>query len=101
MLHQKIVDDLKGAMKAGQEFEVGVFRFLLASLHNKEIEKKGKGLESTLSDDEAIEVLTRESKKRKEAIEAYKKGEDSEAEIDEILTDRCPEKRFVPQSLYE
>ncbi|KAI1609446.1 1-alkyl-2-acetylglycerophosphocholine esterase [Exophiala viscosa] len=34
-------------------------------------------------------------------IEAYTKGEDSEAEIDEILTDRCPEKRFVPQSLVE
>lgn len=74
MLHQKITDNLKSAMKAGQEFETGVFRMLLASLHNKEIEKKGKGLKPTLSDDEVIEVLTRESKKRKEAIEAYKKG---------------------------
>ncbi len=74
MLHQKISDNLKEAMKAGQEFEVGVFRFLLASLHNKEIEKKGKGLEPVLSDDEVIEVLIKEAKKRKESIEAYTKG---------------------------
>ncbi|KAK5191908.1 hypothetical protein LTR92_008490 [Exophiala xenobiotica] len=32
-------------------------------------------------------------------IEAYRTGEDSEAEIDTILTDRCVEKRFVPVSL--
>ena len=74
MLHQKISDNLKEAMKAGQEFEVGVFRFLLSSLHNKEIEKKGKGLEPVLSDDEVIEVLIKEAKKRKESIEAYTKG---------------------------
>ena len=74
MLHQKISDNLKEAMKAGQEFEVGVFRFLLSSLHNKEIEKKGKGLEPVLSDDEVIEVLIKEAKKRKESIGAYTKG---------------------------
>lgn len=34
-------------------------------------------------------------------IEAYRKGEDSEAEIDEILTDRCIEKRFRPLSLVD
>jgi len=32
-------------------------------------------------------------------IEAYRTGEDSEAEIDTILMDRCVEKRFVPISL--
>jgi len=100
MLHQKIVDDLKGAMKAGQEFEVGVFRFLLASLHNKEIEKKGKGLESTLSDDEAIEVLTRESKKRKEAIEAYKKGNRTDLAQKETKELEIIEK-YLPEQLSE
>jgi len=74
MLHQKIIEDLKTAMKAGQDFEVGTLRMLLSSLHNKEIEKKGKGLETALSDDETIEVLTREAKKRKEAAELYVKG---------------------------
>ncbi len=100
MLHQKISDDLKTAMKAGQEFEVGVLRMLLSSLHNKEIEKKGKGLESALSDEEAIEVLSREAKKRKEAIEIYTKGERSdliekEAKELEII------KQYLPEQLSE
>jgi len=74
MLHQQLTDDLKIAMKAANEFELGVLRMLLSSLHNKEIEKKGKGLEAVLSDEEAIEVLTREAKKRKEAAELFSKG---------------------------
>ena len=73
-LHEKINVDLKEALRASRSFEVGVFRFLLSSLHNKEIEKKGKGLEPLLSDEDTIEVLSREAKKRKEAIEAYTKG---------------------------
>jgi uncharacterized protein YqeY len=77
-LKEKLNGDLKEAMKAGQEFEVGVFRFLLSSLHNKEIEKKGKGLEPELSDEEVVEVLIREAKKRKESIEAYSKGNRSD-----------------------
>ena len=97
-LHQKISDKLKEAMKAGQEFEVSVFRFLLASLHNKEIEKKGKGLEPTLSDDEVIEVLTKEAKKRKESIEAYTKGARSDlAEKEKKELEII--KKFLPEEL--
>ncbi|MFH1346630.1 MAG: GatB/YqeY domain-containing protein [Spirochaetota bacterium] len=71
MLNQKISEDLKEAMKAGKEFETGVLRMLLSSLHNKEIEKKGKGGDSALSDEEIIEVLSKEAKKRKEAAELF------------------------------
>jgi hypothetical protein len=99
-LHQKISDNLKEAMKAGQEFEVGVFRFLLASLHNKEIEKKGKGLEPTLSDDEVIEVLIKEAKKRKESIEAYTKGARSDlAEKEKKELEII--KKYLPEQLGE
>ena len=100
MLHQKITEDLKTAMKAGKEFEVGVLRFLLSSLHNKEIEKKSKGLEPTLSDEEIIEILSREAKKRKEAIEMYTEGgrndlvEKEEKELEII-------KQYLPEQLSE
>jgi len=100
MLHQKISDNLKEAMKAGQEFEVGVLRMLLSSLHNKEIEKKGKGLEPTLSDDEVIEVLSREAKKRKEAIEAYKKGNRTDLAQKETKELEIIEK-YLPEQLSE
>jgi uncharacterized protein YqeY len=95
-LKEKLNGDLKEAMKAGQEFEVGVFRFLLSSLHNKEIEKKGKGLEPELSDEEVVEVLIREAKKRKESIEAYSKGNrgdlaEKETKELEIIKNYLPE----------
>ncbi|OGM89800.1 hypothetical protein A3J77_01290, partial [Candidatus Wolfebacteria bacterium RBG_13_41_7] len=71
MLNQKISEDLKEAMKAGKEFETGVLRMLLSSLHNKEIEKRGKSEDSALSDEEIVEVLSKEAKKRKEAAEIF------------------------------
>ena len=74
MLREKINSDLKSALKSGNSFEAGVLRFLNASLHNKEIEKRGKGLQPELSDVEIIEVLQKEAKKRKEAAELYIKG---------------------------
>ena len=99
-LHQKISDNLKEAMKAGQEFEVGVFRFLLSALHNKEIEKKGKGLEPVLSDSEVIEVLIKEAKKRKESIEAYTKGARSDLAEKETKELEII-KKYLPEQLGE
>lgn len=70
-LKERLNDDLKIAMKAGESFIVDNLRMLLSSLHNKEIEKKGKGGDSALSDEEIIEVLSREAKKCKEAAEIF------------------------------
>lgn len=71
---EKISADLKEAMKAGQSFEAGVFRMVISAFHNKEIEKKGKGGEAELSEEEVIEILGKEAKKRKESVAAYEKG---------------------------
>lgn len=100
MLHQKITIDLKVALKSGDSFRTNTLRFLLSSLHNKEIEKKGKGLEPTLSDDEVIEVLSREAKKRKEAIEAYKKGNRTDLAQKETKELEIIEK-YLPEQLTE
>ncbi len=61
-------------MKAKEEARLGTLRLLSAALHNREIEKRSQGRESALSDEEVIEVLRREVKKRREAIELYIKG---------------------------
>jgi len=97
-LQQKITDALKESLKAGRAFETGVFRFLLSSLHNREIEKKGKGLEPTLSDEDVLKVLSRESKKRKEAIEAYAKG-GREDLVKKETEELAIIKRYLPQEL--
>jgi len=74
MLYQKIKEDLNEALKSGDTLRISVLRMVLSSLHNKEIEKKGKNQNPELTEEEIIEVLKREVKKRKEAIETYLKG---------------------------
>jgi len=71
MLFEKINQDIKTAFKKGDDFYVGVLRMMIAAFKNKEIEKKGKGEKPELSDEEIIEILSKEAKKRKEATQIY------------------------------
>ncbi len=71
-LAEKIQKDFKTALKSRRAFELGVLRMLITAIRNKEIKdlKKDKGL----SNEEIIEVVYSEIKKRKEAAGEYKKG---------------------------
>jgi hypothetical protein len=95
-LAPKIQEDLKISLKEKRELEVSVLRMLKAAIFNKEKEKRYKftrqnpaerdlgGLskekqeklekESALNDEEIIEVISSEIKKRKEAIDLYERG---------------------------
>lgn len=66
---QKLLIDLKGAMKSRDTSRVLVLRSLVASIRNGEIEKK-----SELSAEEESKIIGKEAKKRKDAIEMYKKA---------------------------
>ena len=68
-MKERIQNDLKTALKAGEEVKVGTLRMVLAFFINKEKEKG-----ETISDEEAMNVLHTEAKKRREAIEAFEKG---------------------------
>jgi len=98
IIQEKLASNLKEAMKAGQSFEAGVFRMLISSFHNKEIEKKGKGEDVEISEEEAIDLLTKEAKKRKEAAEAYEKGNRAELAEKEKKELAIIEK-FLPEQL--
>lgn len=75
MLKEKITSEIKEAMKSGDQKKLGVLRMLTSALNNKKIEKRGKtGAESELTDDEVMEVLQKEAKKRKESIDLFEKG---------------------------
>lgn len=71
-LKQKILADLKEAMKSGDVIRRECLRLLDAAIKNTEIEKRKK--ETGLSDDEIIEVAKRLIKQRKESSEQYEKG---------------------------
>lgn len=95
-LKEKILSDLKDALKAGDNFKASTLRMVLSAFQSKEIEKRGKGKEQILSDEEAIEVLLKEAKKRKEAAENFQKGSrgdlaDKETKELGIVKDYLPE----------
>ena len=74
MLQDKLREDITVALKAHDELRVGVLRFLSAQLQSREIEKRGSGQSPTLTDDEVLSIFQKEVKKRKEAIELFRKG---------------------------
>jgi len=71
-LKQKIFEDLKTAMKAGETEKRDVLRMLDAMIKNTEIDKLKK--EEGLSDAEVMEVIARAIKQRKDAMTQYEAG---------------------------
>ncbi len=74
MLKESLAADFKVAMKAQDAFSLGVIRMAMAAISNKSIEKRGKGLPADLSDEEVLEVLAKEQKKRLDAVALYVSG---------------------------
>lgn len=99
-IQEKISQDLKEALKAGDASKVATLRMIVASIKNKEIDKKGKGEEGALNDEETMEVIMKEAKKRKEAADIYKQGgrndlvEKEQKELDII-------NQYLPRQLSE
>ncbi len=101
MLKQKIQQESNEALKAGEQFVLGVLRMLLASIQTKEKDKKYKEKiegEAQLTDEQILEVISSEIKKRKDAIVLYTQGNrpelaEREAKEIEVL------KKYLPEQL--
>jgi len=98
-LEKRIRLDLNSAMFAKRESEVSVLRQILAAVLNKEKEKRFKSKEEKeahLTDEEFMEVIFSEARKRREAIDLFIKGgranlAEKEKEELEILEKYMPE----------
>ena len=67
-LKEKLQADLTEAIRSRNEVVSGTVRMLLAAITNEEVAGKAA---KVLTDAEIITVLSREAKKRREAVEAY------------------------------
>ena len=67
-LKEKLQADLTDAIRARDEVKSGTVRMLLTAITNEEVAGKTA---KVLTDAEIITVLSRESKKRREAVDAY------------------------------
>lgn len=84
-LHQTIKDEVKKSMMARDELRTMTLRGVLAAYTNEIISKKLTG--DTLGDDDALAVIKRLVKQRKDSIDQFTKGgrpELAEAEIKEM-----------------
>ena len=68
-LKQRLYEDLKKAMKTKDEIRTRTLRLIISSIKTLEVEKMTEA-----TDDDVFRVLSKECRKRVEAIEAYKKG---------------------------
>ena len=69
-LFAKIQLDLVESLKQKEEVKTSTLRLVISEVNNAKI-KKGKDLE----DEEILEVIKKEAKKRQESIAAFKQGE--------------------------
>jgi uncharacterized protein YqeY len=87
----RIEDDLREAMRSRDDARRDALRLILSSLRSAE-----KELQRPLHDDEELQVLQRERKRRVEAAEAFRSGgRDEQAESEErelaVLQEFMPE----------
>ena len=90
-LRDQIPEDLKSALREKKSLELSVLRMLQASIKNREIDNKGE-----LSDEQVVQVVSSEIKKRRDAVEEYIKvnredAAETEKQEIEILMKYMPE----------
>jgi uncharacterized protein YqeY len=94
-LSERLNEDMKQMMKSGDKFALTVVRMIRSAVKNAEIDAK-----RTLTDDEVMDILTREIKQRRDALQEFEKAgrEDlanqAKAEVEVI-------QRYMPQPLTE
>lgn len=94
-LRDQIPEDLKSALRQKKSLELSVLRMLQASIKNEEIDNKGK-----LSDEQVVQVISSEIKKRREAEQEYiKVGRKDAAETERMEVDILM--KYMPQQLSE
>ena len=96
-LKEKLQADLTDAIRSRNEVVSGTVRMLLAAITNEEVAGKAA---KVLTDAEIITVLSREAKKRREAVEAY-----TQAKRDDLAAKEKAEAvviaNYLPEQLSE
>jgi uncharacterized protein YqeY len=68
-LSERLNEDMKQAMKSQDKFKLSTIRMVRATIKNLEID-----LKRTLNDNEVLDILSREIKQRKDALQEFEKA---------------------------
>lgn len=100
MIRDTLKQELIAAMKAKEETKVATIRLINATLKDKDIQARTKGVMDGISEAEVCAALQGMVKQRRDSIEAYAKGgrqdlvDKEQAEIDLIMS-------FLPKQMDE
>ncbi len=92
-INSKLLEDMKQAMKSHDKEKLSVIRMARAAIKNVEIEKR-----KDLSDEEVVEVLSKEVKTRREAIDGYRELEEDE-EVERLEEELEVLMEYLPEQL--
>lgn len=98
MLEQKIDEDLKAALLAGEKDRATTLRGLKATLLNAKI-STGKR-DTGLGDEEVQALLVKQAKQRQESADMYKQGGD-QGRADQELAEKAIIEQYLPEQLSE
>ena len=96
-LKEQLQADLTAAIRAQDSVVSGTLRMALAAITNEEVAGK---VAKTLTDAETVTVLTREGKKRREAIEAYVAANRQDL-ADKEAAELAVLEKYLPEQLSE
>jgi len=98
MIKEQLNEKIKESMKAGTSDRTNILRLAMNAIKNREVENRGKGIEVELTDDDVIDVLMKEVKRRNESADVYTQAgrqELADVEIAEVAII----KEFLPEAL--
>lgn len=98
MLEQRIEQDIKTALLAGDSQQVSTLRGLKSALLYAKVAANKR--DSGLTDDEVLAVLSKEAKKRQESADLYKQGGSPEREASE-LAEKVMIEKYLPAQVSE
>lgn len=95
MLAERLAEDLKQAMKDKDKVRLSVIRMVRAAIKNAEIDKQ-----RSLNEDEILDVLNRELKKRQESLAEFEKAGRGDL-VEQVQEEIRILRQYLPEPLDE
>jgi uncharacterized protein YqeY len=92
-LKRQLQDDIKTAMKSGDNVRRSTLRLLMSAITNAEIAKRGD-----LEDADILGIISKEVRQRQESIEAFKQGNRQDL-ADKEIAEMTILQEYLPQQM--
>ncbi len=100
MLIDQLKTDLIQSLKKGDTLRVGTLRFLLSAVQNAAIHSYGNASDTSLTDEDVLNVIKKQAKSHHESIDAFQKAERGDL-VEKEQAELAILESFLPKQLSE